>query len=376
MNNTKGLPAKRRRWQAGNTTLIVMLVVAGAALLLGFLVIRQRIKIPPAAQTNSDSSSNPIPEQTIPAQNPDEPAQTPATLVVPATWKVYNNDKYNFSLQYPPGLKVGTVSGNSVLGTAQVSVKGFHVGPLVLVVLRDAETKKLASDYFNEGYNIALNPVATPGGEGQGVKCSIDKIANSAVKSVSCNGEGGPAKSAYITGSTYDVFVDGYSNGFDSQDFGKLAADSDYAMMLGTFKFSVTSAQAAPAPAPAPTPNSAPASAPILAPTPKPTPPPPQTPTTSTPVIKTFSISADDSGATPSEITVAKGTTVEITFKVASANVYYGGLDFRSSVVNSGTINSGGSKTISFAANKSFSFTPYWPASGVAKPYAIKVTVN
>src|SRR3954465_13389758 len=117
--------------QKGSTTLIVMLIVAGAALLLGFLVMAQRIKSKPSTTSPDTSTSQ--------SQTSDQPAdnQTPDANAVqtPSGWIAYTNTKYNFSVQTPANLKSGTVSGNSVLGTFQVPVKGFHVGPLVLVVL-------------------------------------------------------------------------------------------------------------------------------------------------------------------------------------------------------------------------------------------------
>ncbi|MEJ0021417.1 MAG: hypothetical protein WDN47_02410 [Candidatus Doudnabacteria bacterium] len=370
--------------QKGSTTLVVILVVAAAALLFGFLVIRQRIKKPsPVAQSNSDLIANPPSDQTTPAQTPDQTSQAPDITPIPADWKVYNNAKYGFSLQYPPGVKAGTISGNSALGTAAAPIKGFHVGTLVLVALKDASIQKQASDYFNQSYNLALHPqpAADPGI--QGPACTADKInnPNATVSSVSCTGEGGPERYAYIKGTSYDIFVDGYSQGYDKQDNGKLA-DGDYEKILSSFSFapitttsststnstaSVTGSTPTPAPSPTPNPTPAPAPSPTPAPNPSPTP---------TPSIKTFTISADDSNATPSVISVAAGTIVEITFNVSATNVYYGGLDFRSSVVNSGTVLAGQSKTISFTANQSFQFTPYWPASNVAKPYTISVTVQ
>ncbi len=326
-----------------------MLVVAGAALLLGFLVMLQRIQNKPAETTNSDTSASQTQASDQPAENPipDVLAQTPTD------WIVYTNTKYNFSLRTPPALKSGTVSGNSVLGTFQVPVKGFHVGPLVLVVLKDASIKQQAQEYFNGFYDQALHPVSTPS-EGPSTSCSILNIKNQSVvsiKAVACGGEGGQARYSYIKGPSYDVFVDGYSVGYDNQDTGSWgtdSADEDFPIILSTFKFGATTATTTP----------------------------PKTDTTTTPVIQTFSVAADDSGATPAAITVPKGTIVQITFNVAATNVYYGGLDFRSNVVNSGTVYSGQSKTISFTANESFSFTPYWPASSIAKDYKINVTVQ
>jgi hypothetical protein len=222
------------------------------------------------------------------------------------------------------------------------------------------DLRKTGADYFNESYNLALHPVKPAQGEPT-VACTIDKISNSSVtvKSVSCSGEGGPARYALIVGTDYDVFVDGYSKGFDNANNGELKASTDYVNILGTFNFKAnTQASATPPPAgPNPTP------------TPSPTPVP-------TPKVQSFSITADDSGANPLSVTVTKGNLIQITFNVASANVYHGGLDFRSSVTNSGTIYSGQSKTVSFTADQSFSFTPYWPASNVAKSYKINVVVQ
>jgi hypothetical protein len=67
---------------------------------------------------------------------------------------------------------------------------------------------------------------------------------------------------------------------------------------------------------------------------------------------------------------------VELTFNVSASNVYYGGLDFKAPTIDSGTIYAGASKTISFKADQSFEFTPYWPSSGVKKNYTIRVNVQ
>lgn len=99
-------------------------------------------------------------------------------------------------------------------------------------------------------------------------------------------------------------------------------------------------------------------------------------PASSKPVIKSFTIIADDSVATPASISVKAGTIVELTFNVSASNVYYGGLDFKAPLIDTGTIYAGSSKTISFKADQSFEFTPYWPSSGVKKDYTIKVNVQ
>ena len=103
-------------------------------------------------------------------------------------------------------------------------------------------------------------------------------------------------------------------------------------------------------------------------------------PVTSTPVAapKTdnFTIHADDAAADVTTVNVSKGDTVNITFDVSANTTYHGGLDFRSSVLNTGTITPGASKMISFTADASFVFTPYWPSTNIAKPYTISVVVQ
>ncbi len=337
--------------------LIAMLAAAAAAIGFGLYVISQRINSP-LPQEQSDSNQTP---------SADEQTDTEQNTSVASTvgWKTYSNDKHAFTVQHPPYLKAGAVSDNSVLGTFQVPVRGFHVGPLVLVALKDKSLAKDAMDYFNGVYNAALNPQPQPGAEAGAVVCTVDKIANPnvvSIKSVSCEGEGGPAKYAYITGKSYDVFVDGYSKGYDNSGSGDFTNTSDYPTILSTFIFVkdiATPLNNSPTPTPTPTSDSDPSPTSKLIQS-----------------IQAVSISADDTNATPNMIMVPAGTIVEITFKVASSNVYYEGLDFRSSVVNSGTINAGASKTISFTAKNSFDFTPYWPASGVAKNYKISVVVQ
>jgi hypothetical protein len=90
----------------------------------------------------------------------------------------------------------------------------------------------------------------------------------------------------------------------------------------------------------------------------------------------TVIIFANDITANPKTITAEKDTQVTLIFQVDSKNVYFGGLDFRSPVINTGTINAGQSETVTFTALASFEFTPYWPASQVAKDYQINIVVE
>lgn len=89
-----------------------------------------------------------------------------------------------------------------------------------------------------------------------------------------------------------------------------------------------------------------------------------------------FTIHADDNSADIKTINVTKADIVNITFVVNANTTYHGGLDFRSPLINSGTITPGASKMITFTAANSFSFTPYWPSTNIAKPYTISVVVK
>ncbi|MEK7542304.1 MAG: Kazal-type serine protease inhibitor domain-containing protein, partial [Patescibacteria group bacterium] len=113
-------------------------------------------------------------------------------------------------------------------------------------------------------------------------------------------------------------------------------------------------------------PSTRPQPTPTPVPTPQPTPVPP--PVSITPSIKAIVLDADDYGFYPSsEIRVQKGTKVTLTFNVSRTNVYYAGLDFRSSKFDTGKIEPGGQTTVDFTADESFEFQSYWPASGVLK---------
>lgn len=88
-----------------------------------------------------------------------------------------------------------------------------------------------------------------------------------------------------------------------------------------------------------------------------------------TPTLKEFAISADEIRFRPSTITLNKGDKVKITFSFNDENIYYGGLDIKSDyfTVTYRKSDSQKTKTAEFTADKSFTFTSYWPSSGVKK---------
>ncbi len=89
-----------------------------------------------------------------------------------------------------------------------------------------------------------------------------------------------------------------------------------------------------------------------------------------------FVVKATDNSADPTTLNVRKGDTVKVTFSVQQEGVYHGGLEFKSDVISSGPIKPGESQTVSFVADRSFDFTPYWYQSQVKKDYLVSVKVQ
>jgi cytoskeletal protein RodZ len=89
-----------------------------------------------------------------------------------------------------------------------------------------------------------------------------------------------------------------------------------------------------------------------------------------------FTINANDETADVKTLNVKKGDTIKVTFNVTQNETYHGGLEFRSDVVNSKPIKTGASDTVTFTADKSFDFVPYWYQSQIKKDYVISVKVQ
>lgn len=118
------------------------------------------------------------------------------------------------------------------------------------------------------------------------------------------------------------------------------------------------------------TPMSTPTPLPIATPVPTPISTPSQDPSAS-PIpspITELRIEADDLGFYPAgAISFSAGTRVKLTFAVRTSNVYYGGLDFRSSKFSTVQASPGQTVTVEFTADSSFAITSYWPVSNVYK---------
>lgn len=101
-----------------------------------------------------------------------------------------------------------------------------------------------------------------------------------------------------------------------------------------------------------------------------------QTATANTATATSFTVNANDESADLTTLNVKKGDQITVTFKVDNNEVYHGGLEFRSDVVSSKPIKTGGSDTVTFTADKSFDFTPFWYQSNIQKAYLVHVVVQ
>lgn len=90
--------------------------------------------------------------------------------------------------------------------------------------------------------------------------------------------------------------------------------------------------------------------------------------TTETRETEMFKVRADDNGyyrdgSEISSISIPEGSSARITFRV-EGDTYFGGLDFRSSVFNSPTVEPGEEWTSpEFTMGESFTVSSFWPES-------------
>ncbi len=154
---------------------------------------------------------------------------------VAAETKTYSNGQFSFN--YPPKIIVGGIATNSVLGTANILVPGVYVGQYVFITLNSNKLRKEGSDYFNQMAEVAKNPPLQEEGFPT-VACKLETVTNSLkIELVSCTGEGGPAVYGMIDGPNFDIFIDGYSRGWDGTKTFTTISYQDLVKILETFKF-------------------------------------------------------------------------------------------------------------------------------------------
>lgn len=101
-----------------------------------------------------------------------------------------------------------------------------------------------------------------------------------------------------------------------------------------------------------------------------------ETATSTKPITVVSTVRVNDEKSDLGTIEANKGDTVRLTFIADPRNNYHNGLEFRSDVMDPVRVLNGQSMMISFVADESFTFTPYWPGFATALPYKIEVVVN
>lgn len=151
--------------------------------------------------------------------------------------KIYTDKNRSYSFTYSSNVAVGAKANNSVLGTADINVPGIYVGNYVFVVADTQTLRNEAEEYFGKLADTAKNPPPVEPGF-PSIECKLETVENSVnIQLVSCTGEGGPAVYGLVKGTSYDIFVDGYSRGWDSKATLKTLPYDDLKKILQTFKF-------------------------------------------------------------------------------------------------------------------------------------------
>lgn len=89
-----------------------------------------------------------------------------------------------------------------------------------------------------------------------------------------------------------------------------------------------------------------------------------------------YTFAADDSGISPTSVTVNAGDSIKLIFVFNQPNIYFGGIDVRSSAFDTvifQTSDEDNVKTVELTAESTFTMSAYWPASNILKGSA---TVN
>jgi plastocyanin len=96
-------------------------------------------------------------------------------------------------------------------------------------------------------------------------------------------------------------------------------------------------------------------------------------PTAVTPAKTSFLVEVDDSGFYPASGTAKKGSTVTVTFKSRTSNVLYNGLNIRSNKYDVGYVKGGTSKSVTFPAEATITFSSFWSTGAYKSAWTLYV---
>jgi plastocyanin len=96
-------------------------------------------------------------------------------------------------------------------------------------------------------------------------------------------------------------------------------------------------------------------------------------PTTTAPAKTSFLVEVDDNGFYPASGTAKKGSTVTVTFKSRTSNVLYNGLNIRSNKYDVGYVKGGTSKSVTFPAEATITFSSFWSTGAYKSAWTLYV---
>ncbi len=92
-----------------------------------------------------------------------------------------------------------------------------------------------------------------------------------------------------------------------------------------------------------------------------------------TPAKTSFLVEVDDNGFYPASGTAKKGSMVTVTFKSRTSNVLYNGLNIRSNKNDVGYVKGGTSKSVTFPADATITFSSFWSTGAYKSAWTLYV---
>ena len=152
-------------------------------------------------------------------------------------WKTYSDESYGFKVSHPAKYS-DTVS--NIVKSSILNAPGTSVGPLIFIKADTQNLKTAANNRFDRYWNY-MSQAESPTNYCR--KQVIEGIYGSEFRVVFCLINNKEERFAHIKGQKYDVFVDGYTSGYDKtliDTYGtasKAMSQSEFTQILSTFSF-------------------------------------------------------------------------------------------------------------------------------------------